>query len=43
VEPGSVYGYDIEVRVGIQRFVHHLQREEIRQDLKARYGIFPRP
>lgn len=43
VEPGSVYGYDIEVRVGIQRFVHHLQREEIRQDLKARYGIFPSP
>lgn len=39
VEPGSVYGYDIEVRVGIQRFVHHRQREEIRSNLLAQYGI----
>ena len=39
VEPGFVYGYDIEVRVGIQRFVHHRQREEIRHDLKEQHGI----
>jgi len=39
VAPGCVYGYDVEVQVGIQRFVHHRQREEIRQDLKDLYGI----
>ena len=39
VKPGSVYGYDVEVHVGMERFVHHRQREEIRSDLKDHYGI----
>ena len=38
VPPGAVYGYDIEVRVGLERFVHHRQREEIRTELR-RHGI----
>jgi hypothetical protein len=39
VPPGGVYGYDIEVRVGLQRFVRYQQREEIRAELEQRYGI----
>lgn len=31
--PGGVYGYDLEVRVGLERFVKHRQREEVRGDL----------
>ena len=38
VPPGAVYGYDIEVRVGLARFVHNRQREEIRAQLR-RDGI----
>jgi hypothetical protein len=41
VKPGCANGYDIEVHVGIQRFVRHRQREEIREELKSRYGFFP--
>jgi hypothetical protein len=41
VKPGCVNGYDIEVHVGIQRFVRHRQREEIREELKNRYGFSP--
>ena len=33
VAPGAVYGYDLEVHVGRERFLHHRQREEIRQGL----------
>jgi hypothetical protein len=36
---GAVYGYDIEVYVGTERFVHHRQREEIRRHLKDQYAI----
>ena len=39
VSPGKVYGYDLEVQVGIERFLRHRQREEIRSELAQRYGI----
>jgi len=39
VSPAKVYGYDLEVHVGIERFLHHRQREEIRRELAQRYGI----
>jgi hypothetical protein len=39
VSPGRVYGYDVEVHAGIERFLHHRQREEIRSELVQRYGI----
>ena len=38
VPPGQRYGYDLIVRVGLARYLHHLQREEIRSDL-ARQGL----
>lgn len=34
--PRCVFGYDVMVHVGRQRFVHHRQRKEIRADLEAR-------
>ena len=37
--PGAVYGYDVEVFVGLARFVDHRQREEIRADLCKEHGI----
>ena len=37
--PHSTVGYDLLVYVGCQRFVHYRQREEIRAELKERYGI----
>jgi len=39
VSPGKVFGYDVEVHVGMERFLHHRQREEIRDDLAERYGV----
>jgi hypothetical protein len=39
VSSGKVYGYDLEVYVGLERFLHHRQREEIRGDLARRHGI----
>lgn len=39
VSPGKVYGYDVEVHVGIERFLRHRQREEIRGELAQRHGI----
>ena len=36
---GSNYGYDIEVFVGIERYVRFRQREEIRSALFEHYGI----
>src|SRR2546429_10001070 len=35
----STVGYDLLVYVGCQRFVHYRQREEMRAELKERYGI----
>jgi len=37
--PGSVIGYDVMVEVGLQRFVHHQQREEIRAALAHDHGV----
>ena len=37
--PRSVVGYDVMVQVGLERFVHHRQREEIRADLERLHGI----
>lgn len=34
--PRRALGYDVMTFVGLQRFVHHRQREEIRNDLEAR-------
>jgi hypothetical protein len=36
---GAVVGYDVIVHVGLQRFLHHRQREEIRATLKSEHGI----
>jgi hypothetical protein len=37
--PGRVIGYDVMVFVGLQRFLHHRQREEIRTTLFNEHGI----
>jgi len=39
IPPGSVVGYDVMVDVGMDRFVRHRQREEIRAGLQRRHGI----
>jgi len=37
--PGSVVGYDVMVAVGLDRFLHHRQREEIRAALAQDHGV----
>lgn len=37
--PRQTVGYDVIVFVGLQRFVHHRQREEIRKALQTEYGV----
>ena len=37
--PGRTIGYDVMTFVGLQRFVHHRQREEIRSALLNEHGI----
>jgi hypothetical protein len=37
--PRRAIGYDVMTFVGLQRFVHHRQREEIRNDLASRLGV----
>jgi hypothetical protein len=37
--PGRVVGYDVMVFAGLQRFLHHRQREEIRTALFNKHGI----
>jgi len=37
--PRSTVGYDVMTFVGLQRFVEHRQREEIRRELRERYDI----
>ncbi|MCP4364024.1 MAG: hypothetical protein GY800_01815 [Planctomycetes bacterium] len=37
--PNSVVGYDVMVRIGLNRFLHHRQREEIRSELLSEHGI----
>ncbi len=39
VSSGNVYGYDLEVYIGLERFLRHRQREEIRSDLVQQHGI----
>jgi len=39
VSPGRVFGYDVEVHVGIERFLHQRQREEILGQLEQQYGV----
>jgi len=37
--PGRGAGYDLMVFVGLQRFLHHQQREEIRNTLAHKHGL----
>ena len=37
--PGCVIGYDVMVFVGLKRFLHHCQREEICSALFDQYGV----
>lgn len=37
--PGSTVGYDVLVFVGLERFLFHRQREEIRQALAEEYAV----
>jgi len=39
IPPGSMVGYDVMVHVGLQRFVRHRQRDEIRASLEKEHGI----
>lgn len=39
VNRGAVLGYDLEVRVGLDRHVRHRQRSEIQRDLETGSGI----
>jgi hypothetical protein len=39
VPAGANYGYDVEVFIGVERFIHHRQREEIRSALMEKYAI----
>jgi len=39
IPPHSVVGYDVMVHVGLARFLHYRQREEIRAALAADYGL----
>ncbi|MGV8123743.1 MAG: hypothetical protein AB2L14_28685 [Candidatus Xenobiia bacterium LiM19] len=39
VAPGATYGYDVEIWVGLERYLRHRQREEIRVALKQEHGI----
>jgi len=37
--PRSTVGYDVMVQIGLERFIHHRQREEIRENLEREHGI----
>jgi hypothetical protein len=39
IPPKSTVGYDVMVHVGLERFIHHHQREEIRGTLERAHGI----
>lgn len=39
IPPHGVVGYDVMVHVGLERFLHYRQREEIRVSLAADHGI----
>jgi hypothetical protein len=37
--PGTTVGYDVMVFVGLERFLRHRQREEIREQLRDTHGV----
>ncbi len=37
--PRCRVGYDVLAKVGLERFIHHRQREEIRAELVSRWGV----
>ena len=37
--PGKTFGYDVEIYVGLARFMEFRQREEIQNELQSKYGI----
>lgn len=39
IRPQSVIGYDVMAEVGLKRFVHYRQRDEIRSEIKEQHGI----
>lgn len=39
IDSGDNYGYDIEVFIGMKRFIDKCQREEIRDILRVDHGI----
>ncbi|MCP4755064.1 MAG: hypothetical protein GY866_29650, partial [Proteobacteria bacterium] len=39
IVPGRAVGYDVVVFIGLKRFLHHRQREEIRTELSLEHGI----
>jgi hypothetical protein len=39
IPPGKVIGYDVMVYIGLERFLHNRQREEIRDSLTNDYSI----
>jgi hypothetical protein len=39
VPKGANIGYDVEVHVGVQRYIHYRQREEIQEELQKDYDI----
>ena len=39
IMPNGIVGYDVMVRVGLNRLLGHKQREEIKAELKERHGI----
>jgi hypothetical protein len=39
IPPHSAMGYDVMVHVGLQRFLDHCQREEIRAELAGEHGL----
>jgi hypothetical protein len=39
IPPRSTVGYDVMVHIGLERFIHHRQREEIRENLEREHGI----
>jgi len=39
VPPGGVFGYDVMVHVGLERFLRHRQGEEVREALAREHGV----
>lgn len=39
IPPGHIVGYDVMVHVGLARYVHYRQRDEIRKSLEVEHGI----